>query len=168
MYCSFKNVYSMSTTDLTLILLMRKIWWAPNNAGKWQIGFNSAFKGLKCQYKCVFSKWNLGTFCVEWHYLDIIDLALSVLNDITWTSLTLHFLCWMTLLGRHWLGTFCVEWHYLDIIDLALSVLNDITWTSLTSPFLHMSTWCSKCKPTQLHWCIEAEAACAVRYSVLL
>ena len=32
---------------LTLILLMWKIRWAPNNASKWQMGFNSAFKGLK-------------------------------------------------------------------------------------------------------------------------
>ena len=31
---------------LILILLMWRIWWAPNNAGKWQMGFNSAFKGL--------------------------------------------------------------------------------------------------------------------------
>ena len=31
---------------LTLILLAWKIWWAPNNASKWQMGFNSAFKGL--------------------------------------------------------------------------------------------------------------------------
>jgi hypothetical protein len=32
--------------DLTLILLMWRIWWALNNASKWQMGFNSAFKGL--------------------------------------------------------------------------------------------------------------------------
>ena len=31
---------------LTLILLTWRIWWAPNNASKWQIGFNSAFRGL--------------------------------------------------------------------------------------------------------------------------
>jgi len=31
---------------LTLILLMWRIWWAANNASKWQMGFNSAFKGL--------------------------------------------------------------------------------------------------------------------------
>jgi len=31
---------------LTLILLMWRIWGAPNNASKWQMGFNSAFKGL--------------------------------------------------------------------------------------------------------------------------
>jgi len=33
---------------LTLILLTWRIWWARNNASKWQIGFNSAFKGLNC------------------------------------------------------------------------------------------------------------------------
>jgi hypothetical protein len=33
-------------TSLTLILLTWRIWWAPTNANKWQIGFNSAFKGL--------------------------------------------------------------------------------------------------------------------------
>jgi len=32
--------------DLTLILLTCRIWWAPNNASRWQMGFNSAFKGL--------------------------------------------------------------------------------------------------------------------------
>jgi hypothetical protein len=33
-------------SNLTLILLMWKIRSAPNNATKWQMGFNSAFKGL--------------------------------------------------------------------------------------------------------------------------
>ena len=32
--------------SLTLTLLTWRIWWAPGNASKWQIGFNSAFKGL--------------------------------------------------------------------------------------------------------------------------
>jgi hypothetical protein len=31
---------------LTLILLMWRIGWAPKNASRWQMGFNSAFKGL--------------------------------------------------------------------------------------------------------------------------
>jgi len=31
---------------LTLILVMWRIWWAPNNASRWQKGFNSAFKRL--------------------------------------------------------------------------------------------------------------------------
>jgi len=33
--------------SLILILLTWRKWRAPNNAGKWQMGFNSAFKGLK-------------------------------------------------------------------------------------------------------------------------
>jgi hypothetical protein len=31
---------------LTLNPLTWRIWWAPNNASRWQIGFNSAFEGL--------------------------------------------------------------------------------------------------------------------------
>ena len=31
---------------LTLYLLTWRIWWAPNNGSKGQMGFNSAFKGL--------------------------------------------------------------------------------------------------------------------------
>jgi hypothetical protein len=31
---------------LTLNPLTWKIWWAPNNTSRWQMGFNSAFKGL--------------------------------------------------------------------------------------------------------------------------
>ena len=33
-------------TRLTLILLTWRIWWASNNASKWQMGFNWAFKGF--------------------------------------------------------------------------------------------------------------------------
>ena len=32
--------------SLTLILLTWKIWWAPKNTSKWQMRFNSGFKGL--------------------------------------------------------------------------------------------------------------------------
>jgi hypothetical protein len=32
---------------LTLILLTWRIVWAPNNASRWKMGFNSAFKGLR-------------------------------------------------------------------------------------------------------------------------
>jgi len=36
---------------LTLILLTWRIWWASNNASKWQMGFNQAFKGLNHLWK---------------------------------------------------------------------------------------------------------------------
>ena len=42
---------SHAVVRLTLTLVMWRIWWAPTNAGKWQMGFNSAFKGLSlCLY----------------------------------------------------------------------------------------------------------------------
>jgi len=46
-YCLifFTNTYKLSHS-LTLIMLTWRIRWAPNNASKWQIGFNSSFKGL--------------------------------------------------------------------------------------------------------------------------
>jgi hypothetical protein len=34
---------------LTLILLTWRIWWAPNTASRWQMGFNLAFKGSNNQ-----------------------------------------------------------------------------------------------------------------------
>jgi len=34
------------SNELTLILLTWRIWWVPNNASRWQMGFNSTFKGL--------------------------------------------------------------------------------------------------------------------------
>jgi len=40
-------IFSLSFLSLTLTLLTWRIWWAPNNASKWQIGCNSAFKRLK-------------------------------------------------------------------------------------------------------------------------
>jgi hypothetical protein len=37
---------------LTLILLTWRIWWAFNNTSRWQMGFNSVFKGLINVYCC--------------------------------------------------------------------------------------------------------------------
>ena len=45
-----KKFSASSWLILTLILLMWRIWWAPNNVSKWQMGFNSAFKGLINKY----------------------------------------------------------------------------------------------------------------------
>ena len=50
-----KNRYSCHV--LTLNPLTWKIWWAPNNASRWQMGFNSAFKRLmKLKFSDMFSK----------------------------------------------------------------------------------------------------------------
>jgi hypothetical protein len=44
-------------TSLTLILLTWKIRWAPNNASKWQMGFNSASKGLFCTTNFTYTEY---------------------------------------------------------------------------------------------------------------
>ena len=48
--CNFNTstcrLINMSVMTLTLTLLTWRIWWAPNNASKWQMEFNSAFKWL--------------------------------------------------------------------------------------------------------------------------
>jgi hypothetical protein len=41
-----RKVFSLFSS-LTLILLTWRIWWASNNASRWQMEFNSVFKGLK-------------------------------------------------------------------------------------------------------------------------
>jgi len=46
-YIYVYDISSLRVNDLTLILLTRRKWWTPNNASKWQMGFNSGFKGLK-------------------------------------------------------------------------------------------------------------------------
>ena len=40
------DISSLRVNDLTLILLTLRKWRTPNNATKWQMGFNSEFKGL--------------------------------------------------------------------------------------------------------------------------
>jgi hypothetical protein len=59
-------LFSTPYLPLTLILPTWRIWWAPNNASKWQMEFNSAFKGLKTREslrslnECILSTRGLG------------------------------------------------------------------------------------------------------------
>jgi len=46
-WCFMTNILqAFLMSSLTLILLTWRIWWAPNNASRWQTGFNSAFNPL--------------------------------------------------------------------------------------------------------------------------
>ena len=45
-FLNFQLQPNSDSIILTLILLTWTIWRAPNNASKWRMGFNSAFKGL--------------------------------------------------------------------------------------------------------------------------
>ena len=53
---------------LTLILLTRRILWAPNNARKWQKGFNSVFKGVKIKFDNNYAQTRIqdyGALCLK-------------------------------------------------------------------------------------------------------
>ena len=49
--CAKIKKNNSGTKGLTLILLTWRIWWAPRNASKCQMGFNSAFKGLTSKFR---------------------------------------------------------------------------------------------------------------------
>jgi len=42
---------------LTLTLLTWRIWWAPNNASRCQMGYNSPFKGLRVAHYLYTKVW---------------------------------------------------------------------------------------------------------------
>jgi len=45
-----RNSFLIRKTKLTLILLTCRIWWAPNNASRWQMGFNWGVWRVKSSY----------------------------------------------------------------------------------------------------------------------
>jgi len=85
--------------SLTIILLMWTIWWAPNNASKWQMGFISAFEGLKLippkpnTYLTYIRHNNNITRqeCVSW-YCNVVTWYCSVEKSTTRLQLSCHFM----------------------------------------------------------------------------
>ena len=65
-YANMKNMGS----GLSLILLTWRIWRAPNNASKWQMGFNSAFKVFIRDIEMVLN--NIKIILVYWCYCTAI------------------------------------------------------------------------------------------------
>jgi len=60
--CEMLNIMFLWLLSLlTLILLMWRIWWAPNNASKWQMGCNLAFKRLPSI--CTSTGWRKKNAC---------------------------------------------------------------------------------------------------------
>ena len=57
--------------SLTLILLTCRIWWVLNNASRWQMGFNSAFKGLRLSSTC--NEFINNYFAHFWNHMQLSD-----------------------------------------------------------------------------------------------
>jgi len=61
------QTFLLTNVYLTLILLMWRIWWVPNHASRWQMVFNSAFKGLThMNIKFAYGKTVTGYPPVKW------------------------------------------------------------------------------------------------------
>jgi len=78
---------------LTLILLTWRIWWAPNIASRWQMGFNSALKGLK---------YNKSPACFDTKFVIIIR---------QWEGKYLILMYWLK-------DIMCLYWHQKYIFIL--------------------------------------------------
>ena len=68
-----------SLTYLTLTLLTWRIWWAPNNASRWQMRFNSAFKGLRQDTEAISSSFRKGAWKYFQTLLEQINLKICVI-----------------------------------------------------------------------------------------
>jgi hypothetical protein len=62
-YIFFRKSLERFLVSVTLILLTWRIWWAPNNASRWRMGFNLVFKGLKSDKNNAYFTWRPLYFC---------------------------------------------------------------------------------------------------------
>jgi len=67
-----------NSTPLTLILPMWRIWWAPNKASRWQMGFNLAFKGLISTTRSLYFK----TYIWRSNPVLPVDLTVNVTSTV--------------------------------------------------------------------------------------
>ena len=90
--------------SLTLILLMWRIWWASNNSSRWQIGFNSAFKGLKqvavVVYICL-SLWS----CLLFIFFLMQSLVFGGMLTHSVCCLLLSFFLWSLFASQEFVPT---------------------------------------------------------------
>ena len=64
--------FHLGLKTLTLNLLTWKIWWAPNNASRWQMGFNSAYKGLISKHLLLRVKDQNMSYCMLFERVSLV------------------------------------------------------------------------------------------------
>ena len=92
--------WDKSKESLTLNPLTWKIWWAPNNASRWQMGFNSAFKGLTL---------NALTWKIWWAPNNASRRQMgfnSAFKGLTYTLLMVWYWCYSWPVLSEWLRPF--------------------------------------------------------------
>jgi hypothetical protein len=110
-------------TALTLILLTWRIWWAPNNASKWQMGFNSAFKGLNGIF-CLICLMSIRDVmlvyesCLNYRYVSLFDNihCLGTYRSHCHDACVMQNLNGSDMPYSWWLETYKINWHISDIL----------------------------------------------------
>ena len=82
-YIYIYYISSLRVNDLTLILLTWRKWWTPNNASKWRMGFNPAFKVLNYWLYHFKLPFIVTRFFPHWTSLHFICAALTAVNRRT-------------------------------------------------------------------------------------
>jgi hypothetical protein len=118
LYCSLyesKRIFLCVFLPLTLYLLTWRIWWAPNNDIKWQMGFNSVFKGLIYIAKLGFHAFFLRILAILWSYILLLYLVLLII--LTSCSLYQHLRLYSWPLWSRFNAIFLLpeNWNHVSI-----------------------------------------------------
>jgi len=91
------DISSLMVNDLTLILLTWRKWWTPNNASKWQMGFNSVFKGLKRKMVPLRN----GRHVISWTKVETVIRTKSQVNSKTLPNYSIMIFTFTTYFQLH-------------------------------------------------------------------
>jgi len=144
------DISRLKVNNLTLFLLTWRKWWSPNNASKYQMGFNSGFKGLSVAvqgvkkihriFSYISNKMQRYTVYFIWKLLyifrvvppPIIRCANSCIYSIWYLS---HRYCYLPLSwkSRNWSecvvgGVAVTVWKIPGAVDTAVCAPDDGWW----------------------------------------
>jgi len=134
---------------LTLTLLTWRIWWAPNKASKWQMGFNLAFNGLK----------NVQARMKVWIWCDVYrDVIYEYNVSVNNTKLYFIYDKNSVLSGRHQNTRFVFNKFFFPI----KSCIYEILWNNIVQPNrpqltiwrMRIACWIPECTNTHSHYVI--------------
>jgi len=114
---------------LTLVLLTWRIWWAPSNARKWQMGFDSVFEELKCRK--LLAQWHGATS----HKIGLLALLYTqqtkfyVFYDLFSVHSCIIFFKWSQL-GAHYFLVYLFQLLYMFRATMCPSLAGLLQQTS--------------------------------------
>jgi hypothetical protein len=113
-YCNIvrtiRYVHNLISSALTLIQLTWRIWWAPNNASKWQMRFNSVFNTLPSGHAEIRD-------CYPVHCWQVTHICVLLMSDNREFKIWCYCLSFWILL--HGTLFFCVHMAWLTVWKVA-------------------------------------------------